>query len=374
MRITIVISSLSQGGAERVVKNISDGFLQKGLSVEVVTLTPLKKDFYTLRDGVARHDLGEVKPSRSKLDSVLNNFILLYRLRRSLKKSRPDILLSFMPRANIYSIMASFFLNTPIVISERNNPEKNEPVFLWRCLRRFFYPYASHIVSLCQGVDAHFNYMPSKKRSIINPSLSESFPFCDNPGQGGKSKTVVAMGRLVPQKGFDLLIEAFYEISLKNPGWCLEIYGEGSEKDKLIAMIAELEMEERVLLKGLTDQPYEMLKEASIFVFSSRWEGFGNALVEAMGCGVPVISYDCDYGPREIIVDGSTGLLAKASDVADLSEKIQEIIDNPDLASKMAKLAVEDVKDRFSHDVVIDQWINLFVNVSGSSVVSERNI
>ncbi|EWH01630.1 hypothetical protein Q427_13125 [Halomonas sp. BC04] len=170
------------------------------------------------------------------------------------------------------------------------------------------------------------------------------------------------------------MIEAFYEISLKNPGWCLEIYGEGSEKDKLIAMIAELEMEERVLLKGLTDQPYEMLKEASIFVFSSRWEGFGNALVEAMGCGVPVISYDCDYGPREIIVDGSTGLLAKASDVADLSEKIQEIIDNPDLASKMAKLAVEDVKDRFSHDVVIDQWINLFVNVSGSSVVSERNI
>lgn len=140
---------------------------------------------------------------------------------------------------------------------------------------------------------------------------------------------VVAAGRLVAQKGFDLLIRAF--AAVEDPEWELRIYGSGKERDALRAQIAD----ERIRLMGPTDDLGAVLADAGMFVLPSRYEGFGMVLVEAMGHGVPVVAFDCPHGPGEIVTDGVDGLLVPAEDVPGLTAAISALVADPERRARM---------------------------------------
>jgi glycosyltransferase involved in cell wall biosynthesis len=170
--------------------------------------------------------------------------------------------------------------------------------------------------------------------------------------------TVVAMGRLGKEKRFDLLLRAFYQCAKRHDDWSLIILGEGEERRSLETLAVELGLQGRTSLPGLVQDPARFLQAADLFVMSSRYEGFPNALLEAMACGLAVISTDCASGPREIIRDGVNGLLVPSNDLEALASSMNRLMANREERQRLGARAAE-VTERFSIEKIMNMWNDL---------------
>jgi glycosyltransferase involved in cell wall biosynthesis len=175
------------------------------------------------------------------------------------------------------------------------------------------------------------------------------------------SKKVVSLGRLDAQKGYDMLIDAWRLIAPNHPDWTLEIFGQGEWHKLLQDKIAHYNLKEKVVLKGIVSNVEKVYCDSSIYVMSSRYEGFPMVLIEAMSCGLPIVSFDCEHGPREIITDEHDGFLVEPNNIIKLAEKICILIEQEDLRFKMGLLAIEKIKS-FSKETIMKKWIELFNN------------
>jgi len=174
-----------------------------------------------------------------------------------------------------------------------------------------------------------------------------------------KEKKALAIGRHSFQKGFDLLLSAWKIVSQKHPDWTLDLYGKEDPAIGLIALSKELGISNSVHFHGPVKNIEEKYLESSIYVLSSRFEGFGMVLTEAMACGVPCVSFDCPCGPSDIIVNEEDGLLARNGDYSDLAEKIIRMIENDSMRQKMGIKSRKNVL-RFSHNEIMAKWHKLF--------------
>lgn len=170
---------------------------------------------------------------------------------------------------------------------------------------------------------------------------------------------IACAGRLNYQKGFDLLIRAFAQIAAQCPDWNIDIFGSGDEEDSLRSMITINNLKDRIFIHPATDNLYDEFQNSDFFVFSSRFEGWGLVLVEAMSCGIPCISFRCKYGPEDIITDHNDGLLVSDGNVKELGEKILWMINHPDDCLQYGKEARKTAL-KFKKDVVIQRWIEIF--------------
>lgn len=354
LHITLVISSLGAGGAERVMTILAGEWAKRGNRVTLITLASAERDHYAVPTGVHRVALDVLRESHGKAQALKNNYTRLSRLREAIRQSGPDVVVSFMDVTNILTLLATGGLRVPVIISERIDPRHYPIARGWAALRKLLYPQASALVVQTQAVarwaEAH---VPAHKVSVIPNPVSvhvEAEPTSAVFPAGGY---ILAMGRLDGQKGFDLLLRAYAQ--LPGPSLPLVIVGEGPERAKLEALIAELDLGGRVTLPGRVLNPAAAFAGARLFVLSSRFDGFPNVLIEAMATGLPAVAFDCPSGPAEIIQHGENGMLVPPEDVGRLAGAMRELLADEALAVKLADKA-RNTSQKFSVAAVVDQW------------------
>ena len=360
MRITLIIPTLKRGGAERIMSVLANLWAEQGRAVTLLTFDQGDTPAYRLSPAIDHRRLGLMADSNNPAVGFFRNLWRVRRLRRAIRESRPDVVLSFMDIPNVLTILATRGLRVRVVISERVDPSLYDIGRAWSALRRLTYGRADAVV--CQTEPA-LRWVQQKidiKGLVIpNPVIAPSELQPVERGVRGQPLTVVAMGRLVPQKGFDLLLQAFASVANRHPEWSLQIIGTGPLRAQLEHQAAELQIAGRVHLAGEVADPFPLLRAADLFVLSSRFEGFANALCEAMAVGLPVISFDCPSSPAEIIQHGENGMLVPAQDVPALAAAMDRLMGDAAARQRLASRAPE-VLSRYSPERILGLWDELF--------------
>lgn len=368
-KILIFIHSLSSGGAERVAANLSHYWVEQGQKVTIVTLVGTGQDFYSLDPRVKRIALNLAGESKNLGNALVANLRRIRTLRHILRREQPDVVLSMMTTANVLATLAARGLPCTVVVSERIHPPQFPLGRIWEALRRWSYGWSEAVVALTQESAEWLRQYTSARRVMIIPN-AVPWPLPSQPPVvipqslfPDSRKIVLGVGRLAPQKGFELLLKSFARISNDRPDWDLAILGEGPERQSLEALARSLGISERVYLPGRVGNVSDWYSRAQLYVMSSRFEGFPNTLTEALAAGCPAVSFDCDTGPRDIIRNEIDGLLVPPGDVHALAAAMIRLMDDEDLRKQFASRAVE-ARERFSIKTIGAMWDELFDEVT----------
>ncbi len=360
LKIAMVISSLSAGGAERVAVLLARGLAALGHRVSIVTVFGAEGDFYPVPEGVERVALDLGGTTRGLLAKIAANAWRKAALGEALGRIGPDAVISFMAETNVLTVLACLGTKVPVLVTEHADPRVFRLNLAWRMLRAAAYRRAACVVSVSPGVDDYFARLPERKRVVIpNPipldEIRSAKPATD---AFAWPHTVIGMGRLAPEKGFDVLLRAFARSAARRPDWGLAILGEGPDRARLESLAAELGIEDRAGLPGVIDDPFPRLRAADLFVLSSRSESFAIALVEAMACGLPAIATRCWSRSPGLVRDGVDGVLVPPDDVDALSAAMAALMDDEPRRRQLAAPAAESV-ERFHPTAISHSWDEL---------------
>ena len=374
MKIVYVISQLGySGGIERVLSTKAN-YLADIFGYEVHIVVGRKQPdslFYHFSGNIYFHYLNVEFSKRSILQyffEIKQDKIYHQRLEKKLNEIRPDITISafgddatFLYKIKDGSKKILEFHYTKNYLKHLGNAISNDK---YRFIRKYWLKFLQiretylaskyeHIVLLTEK-DKQLWKGDSKFTVIPNPLslVTAEKALLEN-------KWILAMGRFVAPKGFDLLIRAFALLKEKFPDWSLFIYGEGYERESLTQMIKELSLQNNVFLKSPVEDVEKIMLDSSLFVSTSLYEGFGLALVEAMTCGLPCVAFDCECGPSEIMKDNEDGFLVETGNIQMLATKMKLLMENQQLRKQMGINAKNNIQ-RFSIQFVMKQWEEFF--------------
>ena len=357
--IAIFLPSLIGGGAERVMLNLATSMAQLGIKINLVLAKAEGQYLEQVPKTVTIIDLG----CKRTLDS-------LPKLVTYLKREKPLTLISAIEHTNIIAIWAKKLagVSTKIVITEHNPPSKLEyateaTVKKLRALRiamRFSYPLADQVIAVSQGVadDLKSLVSASKVQVIHNPVIRQDmFQKAQEPlqhpwFQKDQIPVILAVGRLEKQKDFPNLLQAFALLKKKQAAR-LMILGEGQERAVLESLVTSLNLTADVALPGFDSNPYRYIKRAKVFVLSSVMEGLPTVLIEAMALGVPLVSTDCESGPREILEGGKHGVLVPIQNSQALAEAMEKAL------STAPQGVSQSVLKSYTHEVAVHAYLKV---------------
>lgn len=361
LSLLVLSTTLNEGGAQRFTSTLLRHLDRRIAGPRLCVLRP---DIgYPLPDDVPLHAFAYYR--YRDLPRTIR------RLRALIEEVRPDVLLSNVNATNLAAGMAlRRCRHQPAWIARIAVSPADDDDVVRRFLARRTYPRVDRFVAnsagLVEGMAAVYPFSRDRIRVIPNPT---DFDLIDRQAQStpefvhtADGPLLIAVGRLYRQKRCELMIDAFARVAAQRPG-SLWICGEGPCRPGLEERIRRLGLGDRVRLLGFCKNPYALLKQATLFLMSSDWEGLPNGLIEAQGLGLPAIATRCPYGPEEIIEDGQTGLLVPVGNVEAFADALRTLLDDADLRARMSQRARESTRRRFAAAPLTRAWERLLLEV-----------
>ena len=355
MNITFLIGSLGGGGAERVVCNLAN-YLSKNHNVTIVTMVEVKET-YKISDKVKHHILLHLNERKNV---IYNSYIKYKEMKKYIKEHKEDLYLVMLPWAILLLLHFRNIIKCPIIVSERNDPQ-SYPKYK-QFLLKLRVPLAEGVVFQTKDAEKWYkNFVKNNKTAIIPNAINED--FIGKKYEGERQKVIVGAGRMKAQKNFELLIRSFANIANDFPEYNLKIFGQGNLLDEHQKLAESLGIVDRVEFPGYVTNIGEQIKDASLFVLSSNYEGMPNALMEAMALGLTCVSTNCPCGgPEFLINDGENGLLVNVNDEKMMTDAIKKVLSNEEMAKKLGENASKICKT-LAPEKIYGQWEDFILSV-----------
>ena len=358
-KLLFLILNLDGGGSEKIFTRLISNLCH---THEIVVVT-----FY--EEGIFLPEIKALPVKYYTLSTDNNNTLrFALRLRKLLKLEKPEKVVSFLYYPNIISFLALIGLKIKHIPNERSNHRmyltRSIKHIIWKDLLRHAYQKSVRIVALTERIKdfiAEDFGITDKKIAVIHNGLNFDVlrKLADEDvtvtGFESDKKNIVAMGRFTKAKNYPMLIDAFSILYQKHTETRLHIIGSGELKEKIIELVKLKNLEKVINLPGFQRNPYPYIKRADCYAMSSKWEGFPNALAEAMYINGHVVSTDCPTGPADIITHEHDGLLSPSDDAEKLSENLERILYDDNLREKLYKNSRISIK-RFDEKNMIDKY------------------
>lgn len=351
-KICFLIGSLdSSGGTERVTTLIANELSKKGYNISIVSLVDGKDPFFTLESDIQTYSLYSKKVSFKK-----NFMSVIWKIRKFVKSNNINTFIVVDSISCVFTVPALFGLSNKHICWEHFNYKVDLGISFRRVGRKLAARYCDSVVTLTERDKGYWIQGTQHKSQIT--AIANPCPFPEqNYNKRDDKKTVLAVGRLTYQKGFDLLLESWIKVNKAMPDWKLKIIGEGEDRAKLTEFIRKHQLTESVELAGNTNNISEYYKEAEIFCLSSRFEGFPMVLLETLAFGLPAVSFDCDTGPAEVLRD-TGAILVPANDVNNLAISLIELMNNEEQRKMISDKSKEKARV-YQPENIISQWVDL---------------
>ena len=366
MIIMILITGMRVGGAERVAATMANTFARRGHEATLVSMQnkpnpdPLDSRVRYIECGLSySEDSGAVKKNLTLMASAAKGFP---RFTKILRENRPDAVISFLNNASIFAAAYKLLRDRrlPVIVYEQSDPRrysKGMRALLCQLFRR-----SDAVVCQSRDVENYYRANGSKNTVVIDNPLNDEC-IADEPAQT-RTKRVVAAGRLMNLKNYPLLLDAFERIHPEFPDYRLEIYGDGPDRALLEKKRDALSCASSVSFMGNVSNVMRTVSDASLYVMSSDYEGFPNALVEALASGIPAICTDFPSGvAHELIENGVNGLVVPTGDVDAMAQAMRTMLGDPQRAEAMGRRGFA-IRDRLNADRVSERWESLVREVS----------
>ena len=334
MKIAFLVVNLGCGGVERTVTYLSDFFAKHGEDVSIVCISD--EQFYDISPDVDLVRLDIPSECNGILDRIRKIILRYIKIYQSMKRIKPDCLMCLDAEMIRYVYWQHKFGHFKLVTSERNNPlvdSEKKKKLKYKSFRN-----SDGIVFQTQRAQECFPDDIAKKGIVIPNAVGNEYVF-KSPKTDVRRKVITAAGRLTEQKDYPTLFKAFARFINVHPDYRLEIYGKGEDLDSLKDLACKLCIDSLVDFKGAVKDAITPIASSSCYVMSSLYEGMPNALMEAMAVGVPCVSTDCPFGPRELIEDGENGVLVPVGNTQALAEAIIRMVEEKDFAESCGNSA-----------------------------------
>lgn len=354
--ILFISRGMSYGGSGRNISVFSKGLIDEGYPVSLLILRDYPTEYeIDPRVHVVRIHLKSEKIKIGFLDVITKWFPAI---KRCIGELRPDLVIPFGVDVCILAILGNG-KRSRVCATVRSDPRHEPKNGLFRMIRDVVYRRADYIwVQNTQQIQ-RMNRSISKSKYIVVPNpvgaewKERKYSYADT------IEHFVNLGRLCEGKNQKTLIDAFGILCKKYPHITLDIYGEGELRERLQKQIEQLQLKDRVFLRGRTEEVPAVLAKADAYVLSSNLEGMPNGLMEAMALGMPCISTDCNTGPRDFITDRENGLLVPCNDAAMLAEAMETYIRDPELAKRLGRRARTVIWEKFDENVVVKKFAEI---------------
>lgn len=344
------------GGAERQLITLANKMAEKGHEVHLLIIAE-DRICYDISTSIQIHSL-----LFAEKGNLIQKIFRRYKaLKNKLRELRSDIIVNFNFQSAYLLAFGSHNGIGKVIYSERGDPGDKEYKGLMRIIRTLVLPRIDGFVFQSEGARDFFKNKHVRKNCVVIPNACfKSYELFRGP----RRKVIVNVGRLSEQKNQSLLIKAFANVADKYPDYNLEIIGNGELECDLLHLIKNLKLQNRVLLKGTFNNVNDIIRDTSLFVLSSDYEGIPNALIEAMSLGLPCISTDCKPGgARTLIKNGYNGLITPRRDEISLAKAIHYMLSNYPIAQEMGRRAME-ISSQLSPNKIYNRWEEFFIKVS----------
>ena len=373
MRITVVIGGLRGGGAERVCVNLANAWVERGHHVTILTISQNSTaPAYAIDPRVHRRDLGWPRRARQEelnapaiapilrglshagcTQQLIQHISIFAMLRRKILSLVPDVVVSHLDVTNFRVLAAMYETNVPVIACEHTDATRVS-IGPWQCVRAALYRRAHAVVTPHAESAEWLSKYDLNVVRIANPLVP---PAAVPVEHNGDRRRVVSLTRLAPEKRPDLVVRAFASIASEFPEWRFDIYGDGPLRNWVATLIDKL-APGRIHLHGFTNEPYDVLRKADLFVSTSWVEGFGNSIWEALACGVPVVAMEAGSAVSSLVRERVDGLIIRADTVEVLAKWLAALMRDGPTRAAMAMRAGE-VVTRFPPEASLSAWDRL---------------